>query len=39
MGAKIEATMKRAEKLEQKQLKADSEEIERDAASAGASTS
>ena len=39
MGAKVEAAMKRAEKLEQKQLKADTEEIERDAASAPESTS
>jgi uncharacterized membrane protein len=36
MGAKVEAEMKRAEKLEKKELKADSAEIERDAASAGA---
>src|SRR6059058_3918549 len=34
MGAKVERAMKRAEKLEQKQLKADTEELERDAASA-----
>jgi uncharacterized membrane protein len=34
MGAKVERAMKRAEKLEQKELKADSEELERDAASA-----
>src|ERR1700749_672889 len=33
MGAKIQRAMKRAEKLEQKQLKADNEAIERDAAS------
>ena len=39
MGAKVEAAMKRAEKLEQKQLKADAEEIERDAASATESAS
>jgi uncharacterized membrane protein len=39
MGAKVEAAMKRAEKLEQKELKADNEEIERDATSAGASAS
>ena len=39
MGAKVEAAMERAEKLEQKQLKADTEEIERDAASATESTS
>ena len=36
MGAKVEAAMKKAEKLEQKQLKADTEAIERDAASATA---
>ena len=36
MGAKVEAAMKRAEKLEQKELKADTEAIERDAAAAGA---
>ena len=34
MGAKVEAAMKKAEKLEQKQLKADTAEIERDAAAA-----
>jgi uncharacterized membrane protein len=39
MGAKVEAAMKRAEKLEQRELKADNEEIERDATSAGASAS
>ena len=33
MGAKVERAMKRAEKLEQKQLKADNAAIERDAAS------
>ena len=33
MGAKVEEAMKRAEKLEQKELKADTDEIERDAAS------
>ena len=33
MGAKVERAMKRAEKLQQKQLKADTAEIERDAAS------
>ena len=33
MGAKVERAMKRAEKLQQKQLKADNAEIERDAAS------
>ena len=31
MGAKVEAAMKRAEKVEQKQMKADAEAIERDA--------
>ncbi len=35
MGAKVERAMKRAEKLQQKQLKADAEAIERDATSAG----
>jgi uncharacterized membrane protein len=39
MGAKVERAMKRAAKLEQKELKADTAEIERDAASAAASTS
>jgi uncharacterized membrane protein len=39
MGAKVEAAMKRAEKLEQRELKADNDEIERDATSAGASAS
>src|ERR1700758_5881442 len=34
MGAKVERAMKRAAKLEQKELKADTSEIERDAASA-----
>ena len=34
MGAKVERAMERAEKLEQKELKADTAEIERDAASA-----
>ena len=34
MGAKVEAAMKRAEKLEQKELKADTEAIERDAEAA-----
>jgi uncharacterized membrane protein len=38
MGAKVEAAMKRAEKLEQKELKADTEAIERDAAEASATT-
>jgi hypothetical protein len=32
MGAKVERAMKRAEKLQQKELKADTAEIERDAA-------
>jgi uncharacterized membrane protein len=36
MGAKVEQAMKRAEKLEQKQLDADIAAIERDAASVGA---
>ena len=39
MDAKVERAMKRAEKLERKQLKADTEEIERDAASATATAS
>jgi uncharacterized membrane protein len=34
MGAKVERAMKRAEKVQQKELKADTAEIERDAASA-----
>jgi uncharacterized membrane protein len=34
MGAKVERAMKRAAKLEQKELRADNEQIERDAASA-----
>jgi uncharacterized membrane protein len=38
MGAKVEQAMKRAAKLEQKELKADTAEIERDAASAPEST-
>jgi uncharacterized membrane protein len=38
MGAKVEQAMKRAEKLQQKQLKADTAEIERDAASAAQSS-
>jgi uncharacterized membrane protein len=37
MGAKVERAMNRAAKLQQKQLKADTTEIERDAASAGQS--
>jgi uncharacterized membrane protein len=36
MGAKIERAMRRAEKVETKQLKADTAEIERDARTAGA---
>jgi hypothetical protein len=36
MGAKIEQAMRRAEKLQAKQLKADTAEIERDARAAGA---
>ena len=39
MGAKVERAMERAAKLEQKRLKADTAEIERDAASAGTSSS
>ena len=38
MGAKVERAMNRAAKLQQKELKADTAEIERDAASAGQST-
>jgi uncharacterized membrane protein len=38
MGAKVEQAMKRAAKLEQKQLEADAAAIERDAAAAGEST-
>jgi uncharacterized membrane protein len=34
MGAKVEAAMKRAEKIQQKEIKADTEEIEKDAAAA-----
>jgi uncharacterized membrane protein len=37
MGAKVEQAMKRAEKLQAKELKADNDEIERDAASASES--
>jgi uncharacterized membrane protein len=37
MGAKVERAMERAAKLQQKELKVDQEEIERDAAAAGAS--
>src|SRR3954466_16308640 len=36
MGAKVEVAMKRAAKLEQKQLEADLDEIERDASAGGA---
>jgi uncharacterized membrane protein len=39
MGAKVQRAMKRAQKLEEKQLKADTEEVERDAKAAGASDS
>ncbi len=39
MGAKVEEAMKRAAKLERKQLEADNEAIERDASSAAATTS
>ncbi|MGZ4184970.1 MAG: DUF1269 domain-containing protein [Solirubrobacteraceae bacterium] len=39
MGAKVEQAMKRAEKLEQKQIKADNEALERDAKEAQASAS
>ena len=38
MGAKVQRAMKRAAKLQQRQLKADTAEIERDAASAGQSS-
>ena len=38
MGAKIEREMRRAEKVQKKELKADIEEIERDAKSGSAST-
>jgi uncharacterized membrane protein len=38
MGAKVERAMKHAAKLQQKELKADTAEIERDAASAGQSS-
>jgi uncharacterized membrane protein len=37
MGAKVQRAMKRAEKLEEKQLKADTEELERDAKAASES--
>ena len=36
MGAKVERAMRRAEKVEAKQLKADTAEIEQDAKAAGA---
>ena len=39
MGAKVEKAMERASKLESKELKADTEEIERDAAAAAETTS
>ena len=39
MGAKVQRAMKRAGKLEEKQLKADTEELERDAKAAGAGDS
>jgi len=39
MGAKVQQAMKRAEKLEEKELKADTEELERDAKAAGAGSS
>ena len=39
MGAKVQRAMKRAEKLEEKQLKADTEELERDAKAAESSSS
>ena len=39
MGAKVQRAMKRADKLEEKQLKADTEELERDANAAGAGDS
>jgi hypothetical protein len=39
MGAKVERAMKRAAKVQQKQLNADTAEIERDAASARERTS
>jgi hypothetical protein len=38
MGAKVERAMKRAAKLQQKELKADTAEIERDASSATGSS-
>jgi uncharacterized membrane protein len=39
MGAKVQRAMKRAEKVQEKELKADTAELERDAASAGAMAS
>jgi hypothetical protein len=39
MGATVEKAMKRAEKLEHKQIKADHEALERDAREAGAGSS
>jgi uncharacterized membrane protein len=39
MGAKVERAMKRAEKVEQKQIKADNEAIEKDASAAAVSDS
>ena len=39
MGAKVERAMKRAAQLQEKQLKADTAEIERDATTAGVSAS
>jgi hypothetical protein len=39
MGAKVERAMRRAAKVEEKELKADTAEIERDAAEAQASSS
>jgi len=38
MGAKVEAAMKQADKVEAKQLKADTEQIERDASEAGSAS-
>jgi len=38
MGAKVQRAMKRAAKVQEKELKADADEIERDAKSAGASS-
>jgi hypothetical protein len=39
MGAKVQRAMKRAQKLEEKQLKADTEALERDAKAAQESSS